>query len=174
MMDRLACADGGKEDRPKSEVRFSNQNHLFGFKTLRGFGAFPVQPTVVFTDRGTLNLFDDSTYTVARTGGTSTKQDYELDADGKLAMYLLGAGNEPSTVFYGGYGRVGADDLLEPGDRFTLVEGRDQLQHTTRGRGQVRLARDGELLLEAGAHVADRLDTVGHDRISHALAGSGP
>ena len=111
-----ACADGGKEDRPKSEVRFSNQNHLFGFKTLRGFGAFPVQPTVVFTDRGTLNLFDDSTYTVARTGGTSTKQDYELDADGKLAMYLLGAGNEPSTVFYGGYGRVGADDLLEPGD----------------------------------------------------------
>lgn len=111
-----ACADGGKEERPTSEVRFTNQNHLFGFKTLRGFGAFPVQPTVVFTDRGTLNLFDDSSYTVARTGGTSSKQDYELADDGKLSMYLLGSGNEPSTVFYGAYGRVGADDLLEPGD----------------------------------------------------------
>ena len=30
-----ACADGGKEERPQSEVRFTNTNHLFAFRTLR-------------------------------------------------------------------------------------------------------------------------------------------
>jgi hypothetical protein len=111
-----ACADGGDEDRPQSEVRFTNQNHLFGFKSLRGFGAFPVQPSVAFSDRGSFNLFDDSSYTVERSSGTSSAQDYALAADGKLSVYLLGGGNEPSTVFFGAYGRVGASDLREPGD----------------------------------------------------------
>jgi hypothetical protein len=111
-----ACADGGKEDRPASEVRFSAAHHLFGFKTLRGFGAFPVQGSVVFTDRAQFNLFDDSTYNLVRTTGTSGRETYKLGNDGTLSVFLTGGGNEPSTVFTGAYGRVGASNLTEPGD----------------------------------------------------------
>lgn len=111
-----ACADGGKEDRPASEVRFSAAHHLFAFKTLRGFGAFPVQGSVVFSDRGQFNLFDDSTYNVVRSGGTSGRETYKLANDGTLSVFLSGGGNEPSTVFFGAYGRVGASNLTEPGD----------------------------------------------------------
>lgn len=111
-----ACADGGKEDRPASEVRFSASHHLFGFKTLRGFGAFPVQGSVVFTDRAQLNLFDDSTYNLVRTTGTSGSDTYKLANDGTLSVFLAGGGNEPSTVFFGAYGRQGASNLTEPGD----------------------------------------------------------
>ena len=111
-----ACADGGKEERPQSEVRFTNTNHLFAFRTLRGFGAFPVQPSVVFSDRGTLNLFDNSTYTFAEGNSTTAAEEYALTDDGKLSMFRRGGGNEPSTVLFGGYSRVGASDLLGPGD----------------------------------------------------------
>lgn len=111
-----ACADGGKEDRPQSEVRFTNTNHLFAFRTLRGFGAFPVQPSVVFTDRGTLSFFDDSTYTFTEGNSTTSPEEYALADDGKLSMFRRGGGNEPATVLFGGYSRVGANDLLGPGD----------------------------------------------------------
>ncbi|MCY1181007.1 hypothetical protein D9M73_214880 [compost metagenome] len=53
-------------------------------------------------------------------------------------------------------------DLLQPFDGFRLVERRQQLQHAAGGRGQLRLARDGELLLEAGTQVTDGADAVGH------------
>lgn len=109
------CADGGDEDRPESEVRFSATHHLFGLRSLRGFGAFPVPATAVFPDRGTLNLFDDSSYTVARSGGTSGAERYALEDDGVLAMFIRGSGNEPSVVFQGGYGRVGAIGMTSPG-----------------------------------------------------------
>ncbi len=114
-----ACADGGDEERPQSEVRFSATHHMFGFRALRGFGTFPVPATAVFTDRGTLNLFDDSTYTVTRSTGTSGSERYALANEGDLSVYLTGftrdGQREPSVVFQGGYGRVGANDLITPG-----------------------------------------------------------
>ncbi len=109
------CADGGEEDRPLSEVRFSATHHLYGFRALRGFGTFPVPTTAVFTDQGTLNLFDDGTYTVARSSGTSTAARYALENPGDLALFVPGANSEPSVVFRGAYGRVGAADLTVPG-----------------------------------------------------------
>jgi hypothetical protein len=110
-----SCADGGDEDRPQSEVRFSATQHMFGFRTLRGFGTFPVPETAVFTDRGTLNLFDDSTYTVTRTSGTSGAERYALENDGDFSLFLSGSGTEPSVVFRGGYGRFGATGAAAPG-----------------------------------------------------------
>ncbi len=53
-------------------------------------------------------------------------------------------------------------DLLQPRDRLAAVEWRQQFQHATGGRSQVRLTRNGELLPEAGAQIADRLDVMGH------------
>lgn len=110
-----SCADGGEEDRPASEVRFSSTHHLFGLRSLRGFGTFPVPATAVFPDRGTLNLFDDSTYTVTRTGGTTSAERYALENAGDLSVFITGSGNEPSVVFSGGYGRVGSTGLTTPG-----------------------------------------------------------
>ncbi|MFY9343625.1 MAG: hypothetical protein WAT39_14105 [Planctomycetota bacterium] len=111
-----ACADGGEEDRPKSEVSFSAQHHLFGFRTLRGFESFPVPGEAVESDRGTLNLFDDSTWTVTRSGGTSNADRYALERPGDLSIFVTGNGRtEPSVVFLGGYGLVGASDDGTPG-----------------------------------------------------------
>lgn len=182
-----ACADGGEEDRPKSEVRFTNQNHLFGFKSLRGFGEFPVQTSAVFTDRGVLNLFDDSTYTVARATSTSAQQDYALTADGKLSIYLLGGGNEPSTVFFGAYGRVGASGLLEPGDTpdffFTdrvstpnsqavgLFYGTEKIEGAVDLRGQWNLF-SLHAIFDAGVQSPQNVGRAAHGRV--AFTGAGP
>ena len=97
------CADGGKEDTPQSEVKIAASHHLFGFRSLGGFGTFPVQPEVVVTDRGVLNLFDDSTYTITRPSGTSGADRYALAKDGAFSIYVTGGGREPSVVFRGGY-----------------------------------------------------------------------
>lgn len=109
------CADGGDEDRPLSEVRFAASHHLFGFRALRGFGTFPVPSTATFPDRARLNLFDDSTYTLTRSAGTSAPDRYALEDDGALAIYVAGTGREPTVVFRGAYGRVGANDKTSPG-----------------------------------------------------------
>ena len=51
-------------------------------------------------------------------------------------------------------------DLFQPGDRRRVVERRQQLQYPARRRGQLRLTRDGELLLEAGVDDTDGTDAV--------------
>lgn len=101
------CADGGKEDRPESKVKVAASHHMFGFRSLPGFGTFPVVPDVVFTDRGTLNFFEDSSYTIARTNGTSAADSYALADDGALSLYVTGSGREPSVVFKGAYSLAG-------------------------------------------------------------------
>ncbi|MBX3464179.1 MAG: hypothetical protein KF830_13480 [Planctomycetes bacterium] len=101
------CADGGKEDRPQSEVRISATHHLFGFRSLGGFGSFPIRDTVVFTDRGRLNLFDDSRYTITRPSGTSASDRYALEKDGTLGIFVTGGGSEPSVLFRGAYAQAG-------------------------------------------------------------------
>ncbi len=101
-----ACSNGGKEDRPQSQVTISASHHTFGFRSLRGFGTFPVSADVIFTDHGTLNLFDDSTYTITRTTGTSAADRYALESGGDFSLFVTGGGNEPSVVFNGAYGLV--------------------------------------------------------------------
>jgi hypothetical protein len=98
-----ACADGAKENVPQSEVKITAVQHMFGLRSLAGFGTFPIRPTVAFPDRGRLNFFDDSRYTVARTGGTSSADRYALDRAGALSLFLTGSGREPSVIFRGGY-----------------------------------------------------------------------
>ena len=99
-----SCAEGGDEDRPKSEIPINAQHHMFGLRTLRGFGTFPVNPSVVVPDRGLLNLFDNSTYTITRQSSTSTADRYAIESTGELAIFVTGSGSEPSVVFRGGYG----------------------------------------------------------------------
>ena len=104
------CANGGKETRPQSEVKITSGHHLFGFRSLRGFGTFPVSPDAVLTDRGTLNLFDDSTYTVSRPNGTGTSTTtadrYAIATAGDLSVYVTGSGSEPSVLFRGAYSQA--------------------------------------------------------------------
>ncbi|MNC20958.1 hypothetical protein D3C75_689250 [compost metagenome] len=54
-------------------------------------------------------------------------------------------------------------DLLQALHCIPLIERSHQFQYPTGGRGQLWLARNGELLLEAGAHEADGGNAVGHD-----------
>lgn len=100
-----ACADGGQESRPQSEVKIAASHHLFGFRSLRGFGTFPVNPDVAFPDSAVLSLTDQSTYTIARSTGSGSDA-YALAADGLLAIRVSGRGSEPTVVFPGGYGLV--------------------------------------------------------------------
>ncbi|MCK5941609.1 MAG: hypothetical protein KAI24_06545 [Planctomycetes bacterium] len=102
-----SCAEGGEEDRPQSQVKIAAQHHMFALRSLAGFGQFPVPANAVQTDRGLLNLFDDSTYTVTRATGTSGADRYALEDDGTFSVYVTGSGSEPSQVFLGGYGLVG-------------------------------------------------------------------
>lgn len=113
-----ACAEGGLEDRPQSAVKIAASHHLYGFRSLRGFGTFPVSANVVFTDRGTLNLFDDSSYTVARPTGTSSAERYALAEDGELSLFVTGSGREPSVLFRGGYSLVGSSQTGTGADLF--------------------------------------------------------
>lgn len=98
-----ACAKGGTTDTPQSEVKIAASHHMFGFKSQAGFGTFPVSNTLVLTDRGTLNMFDDSTYTITRPSGTSGSDGYALAKDGTLSIYVTGSGRDPSVVYRGGY-----------------------------------------------------------------------
>lgn len=82
---------------------------MFGFRSLAGFGTFPVPATAVTTDRGQLNLFDDSSYTIARTSGTSAADRYALETDGALSIFVTGSGSEPSVLFRGGYSLAGVN-----------------------------------------------------------------
>lgn len=98
-----ACADGGTESRPQSEVLITAQHHMFGFRSLGGFGSFPIGGDVTFPDRGRLNLFDDSTYTITRTAGTSAADRYALEANGEFSIFVTGSAQEPSVRFRGAY-----------------------------------------------------------------------
>ena len=108
-----SCADGGKEDRPQSEVKVRATNHLFSFRSLRGFGAVPLSPSVVNTSLGRLELFNDSTWTVTASGGTSAPERYALEETGEWTLFISGSGQEPSVAFLGGYGlETAATDLF--------------------------------------------------------------
>ncbi len=102
-----ACAKGGKETTPQSQVQIAASHHLFGLRAQPGFAGFPVRADEVFPDRGTLNLFQESTYTVTRATGTSPADRYALDEKGRLSVYVTGSGRTPTTVMPGAYGLMG-------------------------------------------------------------------
>lgn len=112
-----ACAKGGGDERPQSEVQITASHHLFGFKSLAGFGSFPIVPEVVFTDRGVLNFFDDSSYTITRASGTSGKDTYAMAKTGDMTLYVTGAGRDPTVIFRGGYSLTTANADLFFTDR---------------------------------------------------------
>lgn len=109
-----ACAQGGTETRPQSDVKIAASHHLFGFRALRGFGTFPVNPDIVFPDSSVLNFTDQSTYTITRNSGTSPADTYALANSGALTIRVGGGNNEPTVTFQGGYGLVAAgnEDLF--------------------------------------------------------------
>lgn len=99
-----ACAEGGEEDRPQSEIRVAARHHFFGLRSQPGFQTFPVDPAEVLPDRGFFNLFDDSTYTVTRSTGTSPSDGYSLEQSGAFSVRVTGSSREPTVFFRGGYG----------------------------------------------------------------------
>ena len=110
-----ACAKGGSEERPQSEVQIASSHHLFGFKTAAGFVSVPIDPGLVFPVRGLLHLSTDSTYTIAPVGGVSGTDTYALASNGALSLYVAGSGRDPTVLFLGGYSlttAAGAADLF--------------------------------------------------------------
>jgi hypothetical protein len=103
LLPLAACADGGKEDKPASVVKFAADHHLFGYRTLAGFGTLPIRTNVAFPDRGKLVFAADGTYSVERLTGTATNY-YSISRPGALTLYVAGGGRDPWTVFQGGYG----------------------------------------------------------------------
>jgi hypothetical protein len=101
-----ACANGGEEDQPQSQVTVAASHHMFALRSLAGFGALPVATTAVVTESGLINLFDDSTYTVTQATGTSGADRYAIENDGAFTLFITGNSNEPSTAFLGGYSLV--------------------------------------------------------------------
>jgi len=104
-----ACAQGGTETRPQSDVRLTANHHMFSFRTLPGFGTFPVEPEAVFSSKGQFALRDDSTFNFTLVGGTATTDRYAIAKDGAFSVFFTGSGREPSVVFRGGLGLV--DDV---------------------------------------------------------------
>ncbi|MCR9248518.1 MAG: hypothetical protein NXI31_26115 [bacterium] len=101
------CAKGGDEDRPQSEIRLTASHHMFGFRSQAGFVGIPVDPALVVTNRGLINLFDDSSYTITSSSGTSGAETYALAESGELTLFVTGTGRDPTVVFLGGYSRAG-------------------------------------------------------------------
>lgn len=114
-----ACAKGGAEDRPQSEVRITSTHHVFSFRSLAGFGTLPIEPSenLVFTDRGSMSFVDDSSYRTAFVGRPAGSDTYALAANGELALYVTGAGRDPTILFRGGYALTAAEPDLVFTDR---------------------------------------------------------
>ena len=57
-----ACAEGGEESKPQSEVTINASHHMFALRSEVSLGSLPIQEETVVTQHGLINLFDDSTY----------------------------------------------------------------------------------------------------------------
>jgi len=169
-----SCAEGGGDDRPQSEVQISTSHHMFGFKSLDVFPSLLVNPMdrgqFVFTDRGVLNFFDDSSYTIARTSGTSGSDTYALTERGDLSLYVRGVGRDPTVLFLGGYSLTTADADLFFTDRVqTSSSPSIGLYYATKVEsGQVELEGDWHL---ASLHVILDQTVLSPDNVARAAQG---
>jgi len=101
-----ACAEGGEEDRPESQVTVNASHHMFALRSQLSLGPLPIQAETVVTQNGTINLFDNSSYTLTQGANTSGSDRYALETNGTFSIFVTGNASEPSTVFLGGYGQV--------------------------------------------------------------------
>ena len=119
-----ACAEGGDEDKPQSEVQIATTNHLFWFRTLPGFATFPPDPSEVFTGCGLLEMNEDSTYSLFSVCDSSippsAPDSYALANDCELRLFVRGNGFSPTTVFLGGYEHTANQPDLFFTDRVTV------------------------------------------------------
>ncbi|MEC7584777.1 MAG: hypothetical protein VYE77_10710 [Planctomycetota bacterium] len=119
-----ACAEGGEEDAPMSEVQVSANHHLFWFRTLPGFATFPPAANEVFTGCGLLEMDNDSTYRLVSVCDPSTPvtgpHDYALANDCELRLFVRSS-FLPTTVFLGGYEHTASQPDLFFTDRVTTV-----------------------------------------------------
>lgn len=120
---------------------------MFGLRSLRGFGTFPVNPNVVFTDRGKLNLFDDSSYTITRPSFTSSADRYAIETNGAFSVFVTGSGQEPSVVFRGGYG------LIAPSPEYVFTDRVSTNASPSIGLYYGTRVVSGQVELEGGWHL---------------------
>ena len=113
-----ACSKGGGDDRPTSEVTISASYQMFGSRGRPLFNKFPVDPTFMLSDRGTLILKDDNTYTVAQGTSTSAPQGYSIGKDGTFTVTVPVAGRPAPTHFTGAYSLEGDTQAYFFTDRF--------------------------------------------------------
>ncbi len=116
-----ACSSGGTEDRPQGEVRLAQSEHMFGFKSPTAFVGYPVKPTEVTTDRGILQLADDSTYKITRDNTTSESLDYQLDKTGFFGVTAARGSRTPTIRYSGGFGVDGSTGHYYFTDRYTTT-----------------------------------------------------
>ncbi|MCA8975446.1 MAG: hypothetical protein KDC98_12050 [Planctomycetes bacterium] len=116
-----ACAKGGSETRPESEVQIATNHHVFGFRSLAGFDELPIDPARVVTDRGLMSFAIDSTYSLSLVGHAVGTDTYALTNAGELALYITGNAREPSVVFRGAYDHVANDGGLFFTDRVSTI-----------------------------------------------------
>ena len=120
-----ACAEGGDEDTPQSDVQISATNHLFWFRTLPGFATFPPEANEVFTGCGLLEMDSNSTYrlfSVCDPSVPATDPDsYALANDCEFRLFVRGNNFSPTTVFLGGYEHTANEPDLFFTDRVTAT-----------------------------------------------------
>jgi hypothetical protein len=168
-----ACAEGGTEDRPLSEVRISASHQMFGFSGLASLTATQVKPDEIFSDHATWNLFDNSTYSVTRPSGTSPPREYALETNGELTVLINPVDPRQSTpVFRGAYGLQGDTGIYFFTDRLiTSASGDLGIFWGTRIiPGPVDLSGDWHLF---SLHVVFSDSTIPNpDDIARAVGGS--
>ncbi|MGE3175042.1 MAG: hypothetical protein AB7O97_20610 [Planctomycetota bacterium] len=112
-----ACADGGTETRPESEVPISSNHHLLWFRSVPVLAQAATRPAAVNSGHAILAMANDSSYQLNVNGTTATVDRYALSNAGVLSIFNSGSGREPSTVFQGGYRLVGDEPDLFFTDR---------------------------------------------------------
>ncbi len=109
----LGCAEGGKENRPISEVIVAANHHLFAHGGSIGFTSFPLLATEVQAQQGDMLLRSDSSYQVS--GGSL--QDYFIQQNGALTLAWPVPGRGP-TNFLGAYAHLSMSQVFFFTDRF--------------------------------------------------------
>ena len=113
-----ACAEGGEEERAKSEIRLEASHHMFGLQANRQFKEFPIDPRRISADIGTLLLSEDSLYRIRRQSQTSGANDYSLAKNGRFGVMIDRGARLSRIRFAGGYGLEGDSNIYYFVDRF--------------------------------------------------------
>jgi hypothetical protein len=113
-----ACSEGGGDDRPSSEVTIAASHQMFGSRGRPLFNKFPVDPLFMLSDRGTLILRDDSSYTVKQDAGTSSPQRYTIEKDGTFTVTVPVSNRPAPTHFVRAYALEGDTQAYFFTDRF--------------------------------------------------------